>query len=62
MMVSCTPHLLKHLEWWKQKANILKGCSVQHQISEVTITTDALKTMYGGHQASLDTVKGAKLS
>ena len=48
-LVPCTPHLRPHLNWWRQRANIFKGCSVQKTMTEATITTDASKLMYGDH-------------
>ena len=47
--IPCTPHLESHFKWWRQKANIFKGRCLQQKQTEVCITTDASKTMYGGH-------------
>ena len=50
--VPCTLHLLGHLKWWCLPANILKGRSLRQVQTTVTITTDASKSMYGGHMGN----------
>ena len=52
MEVPCTRHLLGHLKWWCLPANILKGQSLRQVQTTVTITTDASKSMYGGHMGN----------
>lgn len=49
MSIPCTLHLKSHLQWWLNPANIFKGRSLQQKMAQMTITTDASKTMYGGH-------------
>ncbi|XP_060587193.1 uncharacterized protein LOC132742746 [Ruditapes philippinarum] len=49
MIIPFTPHLQSHLRWWLNPANIFKGRSLHQTLSEVIITTDASKKMYGGH-------------
>ena len=52
MEVPCTRHLLGHLKWWCLPAIILKGRSLGQVQTTVTITTDASKSMYGGHMGN----------
>lgn len=49
MIIPFTQHLQSHLRWWLNPANIFKGRSLHQTLSEVIITTDASKKMYGGH-------------
>ena len=50
--IPCTQHLISHFNWWRQRVNIFKGRSLQQHQTEVCITTDASKTMYGGHMGN----------
>lgn len=47
--IRITPHLVKHLQWWLLPANMTKGRSLLPWCTTITLTTDASKTMYGGH-------------
>ena len=49
MNIPFTRHLKSHLVWWQNPVNILKGRLLVQPHSEITITTEASKTMYGGH-------------
>ncbi|CAC5406985.1 unnamed protein product [Mytilus coruscus] len=44
-----TLHLKSHLIWWLDRANTAKGRSLQQSSANLTITTDASKTGFGGH-------------
>ena len=41
-----------HLNWWLNKSNLFKGRSIVQKQVQVTVTTDASKTGYGGHMNS----------
>ena len=41
-----------YFNWCRQRVNIFKGRSLQQHQKEVCITTDASKTMYGGHMGN----------
>lgn len=47
--IPITQHLLDHLEWWKNKKNLLKGKPFCPEASSKILTTDASKHGYGGH-------------
>ena len=47
--IPVTQHLKSHLRWWSDLANILKGRSLQQSQTNITITTDASNSGYGGH-------------
>jgi hypothetical protein len=47
--IPVTPQLVNHLQWWLHRPNMLKGRSLQHWSTDLTITTDASKVGYGGH-------------
>ncbi|CAC5376712.1 unnamed protein product [Mytilus coruscus] len=44
-----TLHLKSHLIWWLDRANTAKGRSLHQWSANITITTDASKTGFGGH-------------
>ena len=50
--IPITNHLKMHLNWWLNKCNLLKGRSIVQKQAQVTVTTDASKTGYGGHMNS----------
>ena len=47
--IPITRHLKSHLQWWLNPANTMKGRSLQHKHTQITISTDASKQGYGGH-------------
>lgn len=48
-MIPLTQHLVDHLQWWKNKENLLKGKNFCPKTSTKVLTTDASKHGYGGH-------------